>query len=363
MARCRICGRTDPPVSAAVGVCVECLRAGKDEAVEIAQQRRRELRRSFGLPEQVPRAREGTVCDRCANACRLTEGALGYCGVRVGTERGIEAFPKASAAAVEWYLDPLPTNCVAAWACAATGAGYPRYSRSPRGETGYFNLAVFYNGCNFDCLFCQNWHHRYRRARPRTAEELAQAATLGQVACICFFGGDPTPHADHALAAARRALELHTGPLRVCWETNGAMSPRVLDQIIELAMATGGTVKFDLKAWSEPVHVALCGVSNQATLRNFRRLAEAAAERDEPPLAAASTLLVPGYVDVQEVQRIAEFIAEINPRVPYSLLAFHPDYAMDDLPPTTRRQAEECYRAAVEAGLERVRIGNVHLLW
>jgi len=35
---------------------------------------------------------------------------------------------------------------------------------------------------------------------------------------------------------------------------------------------------------------------------------------------------------------------------------------MRDLPKTTRLQAEECLQAAREAGLTRVRIGNVHLL-
>lgn len=127
-------------------------------------------------------------------------------------------------------------------------------------------------------------------------------------------------------------------------------------------METGGTIKFDLKAWSRGLHEALCGVSNEQTLSNFRILAERAGERPEPPLAAASTLLVPGYVDASEVGAIARYIAKINPDVPYSLLAFHPDYAMSDLPTTSRRQAEECLEAALDAGLTRVRIGNAHLL-
>jgi pyruvate-formate lyase-activating enzyme len=35
---------------------------------------------------------------------------------------------------------------------------------------------------------------------------------------------------------------------------------------------SGGCTEFDLKAWSEPVHLALCGVSNERAMRNFEHL-------------------------------------------------------------------------------------------
>ena len=47
--------------------------------------------------------------------------------------------------------------------------------------------------------------------------------------------------------------------------------------------------------------------------------------RPEPPFLIASTLLVPGYIDA-------------------------------------RKQAEECFEAARQAGLKHVRAGNLHLL-
>jgi pyruvate formate lyase activating enzyme len=79
-------------------------------------------------------------------------------------------------------------------------------------------------------------------------------------------------------------------------------------------------------------------------------------------LLVASTLLVPGYVDEEEVRAIARFIASLDPTTPYSLLAFHPAFAMADLPPTSRRHALACKAAAEEAGLSRVRVGNEHVL-
>jgi pyruvate formate lyase activating enzyme len=72
--------------------------------------------------------------------------------------------------------------------------------------------------------------------------------------------------------------------------------------------------------------------------------------------------LVPGYVDEEEVKEISRFIANLDTSIPYSLLAFYPHFMMDDLPLTTRKLAENCFKVAKKEGLEKVRIGNVHLL-
>lgn len=80
------------------------------------------------------------------------------------------------------------------------------------------------------------------------------------------------------------------------------------------------------------------------------------------PLVVASTLLVPGYIDAYEVEQIAGFIASIHPKIPYSLLVFHPQFIMSDLPISPRKLVFSCYDAAKKQGLKHVRIGNQHLL-
>ncbi|MEM2387282.1 MAG: radical SAM protein, partial [Candidatus Bathyarchaeia archaeon] len=150
--------------------------------------------------------------------------------------------------------------------------------------------------------------------------------------------------------------------MRVCWETNGYMNPQLAEKAAELALKSGGNIKFDLKAWSEPLAIALCGVSNKPSLENFKRIGEKYyTKRPELPVLTASTLLVPGYVDAEEVENIAKFISQISPEIPYTLLAFYPCYVMNDLPTTSRKQAVECQKAA-EKHLKRVRLGNIHLL-
>jgi len=140
------------------------------------------------------------------------------------------------------------------------------------------------------------------------------------------------------------------------------MSGRLLEDVAESALVSGGCIKFDLKAWNETLHIALTGVTNLRTLENFEQLAKLIPSRPDPPFLIACTLMVPGYIDAQEVGRIAELIESLNPEIPYSLLAFHPEYKMADLPATSRKQAQGCLDAARQAGLRRVRVGNMHLL-
>ena len=140
------------------------------------------------------------------------------------------------------------------------------------------------------------------------------------------------------------------------------MHERLLDGMLDLALASGGCIKFDLKAWDDILHMVLTGVTNKQTLRNFAHAGKRIPQRPQPPPLIASTLVVPGYIDREEVRRISTFIASIDPDIPYSLLAFHPQFYMSDMPVTPKDIVFDCFEAAKSAGLTRVRIGNIHLL-
>jgi pyruvate formate lyase activating enzyme len=345
---CAVCGQVRPGTSEALGVCPACARTEAGQVAAMAFHAR--ARGLFGLPGAPPRTEGGARCELCVHECSIGNGERGFCGLRTahdgklvhlgGTpERGV----------LGWYRDPLPTNCVADGLC---GGGR---------KTGRHNLAVYYRSCSFDCLFCQNWSFRQtslERAAGTSAEELAALARW-DTHCVCYFGGDASTQMPHALAAAERFAERG---VVVCWETSGAASTDLMDRAVDLSLRTGGCVKIDLKAVTDPLHVALTGASNRRTLENLARAAARIGERPEPPLLVVSTLLVPGYVDVEEVTRIARFLAGLDPSIPYVLLAFSPQFAFGDLPPTSRRHAEEACRAALDAGLVNVRVANQRLL-
>jgi pyruvate formate lyase activating enzyme len=364
MTRCKECRKYSSETAKVLSLCGECIRKAGDEYLAEFKGIHARSRERFGLAALPPSAVGGVCCGLCQNECKIPAGSRGYCGVR-RNERGHLEGGTAEEVVVSWYFDSLPTNCVADWVCAGgSGTGYPQWAYRRGPEQGYVNLAVFYEACTFDCLFCQNWHYRERSltSKTRTAEELAESVSAN-TSCICFFGGDPTPQLPHALAAARLARRQNKKRiLRICWETNGSMSPELLEEMMSLSLESGGCVKFDLKAMDKNVHYALCGVDNNRTLENFAAAAKHILKRPQPPPLVASTLLVPGYIDEREVQTIASFIAEQNPNIPYALLGFHGDFLMTDLPPTSLKQAEVCLEAAKNAGLKRVRLGNVHIL-
>jgi pyruvate formate lyase activating enzyme len=364
MAVCSVCGSDSTTVSKALEVCLDCIRERPEQTLSLTQTSHRRARAGFGLPEIPPQEPHGIPCSLCVNECRIPEGGVGYCGLRKNLGGRLEGV-SADQGRLSWYHDPLPTNCVADWVCpGGTGAGYPEWAYRDGPERGYTNLAVFFQACSFDCLYCQNWHFREQSlTAPRRSAESLAACVDHATACICFFGGDPAPQLPYSLRAARLARERNRGRiLRICWETGGAMAPELLDRMVEMALSSGGCIKFDLKSWNGVLHRALTGSTNERTLDNFRRAAARMGERLDPPLLVASTLLVPGYIDEQEVGRLARFLAEIDPGIPYSLLGFYPQFFLSDLPPTSKDQAHSCLEAARGEGLTRVRIGNRHVL-
>lgn len=373
VATCSVCGKSSRLISGSLGVCRECILEGSSDAKDRVASARRRLRLRFPLPEEIPRRHGSEMvrkCTGCVNRCEIAEGGLGFCGLRAVRDGRLEVLAGTHRGAlVDWYYDGLPTNCVGSFVCpGGTGCGYPQFSHAKNEpEYGYKNLAVFYRACTFDCAFCQNWHFRKADAqsdKTYDAKALAMAADE-KTSCICYFGGDPTPQLTHSLKAGRLAREIRGEDeiLRICWESNGSMPRALARPVAELALTSGGCVKFDLKVMNSELHQALTGTSNKNTFENFKYIHDTFShERKVPPLQLASTLMVPGYVGAEEVREIAGFIAELDPNIPYSLLAFHPDFNMMDMGTTTRAQARECENAARDAGLKRIHIGNLHLL-
>jgi len=363
MGRCSLCGKESELISSVLSLCLDCIRKDFKKVKNIILSVHYDVRKRFNLPDKAGDV-GGLVCNLCANNCRIPEGGRGYCGLRKNTNGRLVGPDKK--ANLDFYFDSLPTNCVASWVCPAkTDCGYPVFSYTKGPEYGYKNLAVFYNGCSFNCLFCQNWQYHLRLNRK---ENLVDSSFLANqvdelTSCICYFGGDPSCQIIHSLKTSYLALQNKKNRiLRVCWETNGSMNPTLLDKVIDIALESGGSVKFDLKAHSEEVHFALCGVSGLATKNNFARAARRFKERKEPPLVIASTLLVPGYIDEFEIKGIASFIASLDSDIPYALLGFGPCFCMNDLPFISKRFAFCMHQIAISEGLKNVTIENTHIL-
>lgn len=362
---CEICHQH--PVSSFLGVCAQCIRSGDGSIREMLHQSFRKSRAVFPhIPTIVPHTEGGLLCNLCAHECQIGPGQTGFCGVRKNLN-GKMVGPTATQAFLHAYYDQNPTNCCAAWYCpAGTGCGYPSYVRTLAGEKSTLNLSVFFYGCNFNCLYCQNDSHK--RDLPRilltSIDLIVSRAMDSNTTCVCYFGGSPEPHFPFALNLSKQILHHRPEIKRICWEWNGAGHPALVQQAAIYSLKSGGTIKFDLKAFHPSIAEALLGIAPNVLQRvysNFTLVADLQKHRPAVPLVSGCTLLVPYYIDHIEVEQIAQFIAAIDPSIPYSLLVFHPSLFLRDLPITPLPQVIRCFHAAKKY-LQNVHVGNLHLL-
>lgn len=367
MGSCKICNYSSPLLSDAIGVCRSCLLKVDQEAVDIVLGNHANFRARLGLPAKPPKSSNGIRCTLCAAECVMEEGEMGYCGIRWAKEGKMKSLSSTDGALLRYYLDPHVTNCCNCYFCpAGTGAGYPKYAVKQGPEIGYYNLALFFYGCSFSCLFCQNWNHKIlEQAKLVSVEEIVNLSIANdKITCWCWFGGSAEPQLPFALKASRTILEEKESSriIRICWEWNGDGNPALVKRAAQLSYESGGNVKFDLKAFHEPIHVALTSMGNERVLKNFEIVyREFYEKRKDVPVLGATTLLVPHYVDEDEVKEIARFVSSLDDTIPYNLLLFHPDFFMNDIPVTPWDQVWRCYKAA-KRYLKNVNISNLHLL-
>ena len=73
-----------------------------------------------------------------------------------------------------------------------------------------------------------------------------------------------------------------------------------------------------------------------------------------------TTLIIPGYNDnIKELNKISEFIVNIDKNIPWHITAFHPTYKFSDLTPTSYEILKKGVEIGKKAGLNYVYQGNV----
>ncbi|MEO2240738.1 MAG: radical SAM protein [Euryarchaeota archaeon] len=169
---------------------------------------------------------------------------------------------------------------------------------------------------------------------------------------VAFTGGDLTCRPDFYVEAIR-ALKRETDDLWVLLESNGFGLVR--EHVEELAAAGLDSVWLDIKAWDEETHRKLTGATNRYTLESVELL------RDHDIVVEVCTLYIPGHVEADQILRIAHHVAQVDRDIPFTILAYFPEYKLSARPPL-RSELETAERLAREvAGLRRVRIGNEHV--
>ena len=181
--------------------------------------------------------------------------------------------------------------------------------------------AVFFQGCNLDCLACHNPHTMPRRtplARVVTIEQLVDdvRAIAPFLSGVTVSGGEATLQAPFVAAwfAALRD-DPDTARLTRFVDSNGCADDATWDLLLPV---TEG-VMLDLKALDVATHRELTGLGNAQVLHSLDRLV---AERR---LAEVRLLVVPGHNDSEEALRsTGDYLAQHAPGVPVKVIGFRP---------------------------------------
>ena len=83
--------------------------------------------------------------------------------------------------------------------------------------------------------------------------------------------------------------------------------------------------------------------------------------KDRGFVLEVSSLFIPRWVETSQIASIARTIASVDADIPFTILAFFPEYRMRDVPVPNLGEMIEAYNAARDAGLRSVKLGNLHL--
>jgi pyruvate-formate lyase-activating enzyme len=111
----------------------------------------------------------------------------------------------------------------------------------------------------------------------------------------------------------------------------------------------------DIKAFREDVHRWLTGCTNEWILK----LPEEMKKRDFT--VEVLSLYIPKVVETDQLEAIAAHLARIDREIPFTILAFFPEYQMKDYRSPMLEEMVEAFQAVKAAGLRNVRLGNTGL--
>jgi pyruvate formate lyase activating enzyme len=183
----------------------------------------------------------------------------------------------------------------------------------------YINLA----GCNFDCKAC------FAVAKDRVGRDFTPKELLNFFIKTCelmwkgiadevvLTGGEPTISPRYLLDLIRELKEIGVGKIEL--STNGYLLEE--DYLTKLKAGGIDLVKLDLKAYSEGVHRWYTGRGNDNILRAVRLLHKSGLN------FLVRTIFIPNIVDIDEVERIAAFLSEVDENIPYRIYQFAPGEA------------------------------------
>lgn len=274
-------------------------------------------------------------CHLCSHYCLIAPGRRGICGVRENQEGVLYSLVYGKL--IARHLDPIEKK--------------PLFHFLP-GSRSYSIATV---GCNFKCLNCQNAdisqapiEANFIDGEKALPDEVLAAALKTNCQSISYTYTEPTIFFEFVYETSALAREKGLKNILV---TNGYMSREMLEMYHPYLDAAN----VDLKSFSDDFYKKICGARLEPVLENLKLM------KKYGIWIEVTTLVIPTLNDsAEEFQKIADFISkELGPDVPWHLSAFHPNYKLMNLSPTSLKILTQAFEIGKKAGLKYVYLGNV----
>ncbi len=170
----------------------------------------------------------------------------------------------------------------------------------------YRRANIYTAGCNFRCIGCSYKLRTEEERDALTPEEVMDALKPLNLRRVHFIGGEPTfcPDIEAIAEFCHEKLGIRT---KIGHSTGWNLPPDHIDEM-----------HITIKAYSDDLHKEYTGVSNRRVLSNFRKIYSSGV------VLSASTVLIPGMIDADEIERIAGFVSDVDPLIPFHITGFIP---------------------------------------
>jgi len=273
-------------------------------------------------------------CQLCNHHCVIANGQRGICGVR--ENRSGTLFSLVYGKVIAAHCDPIEKK--------------PLFHFLP--GTRSYSIATV--GCNFRCLFCQNADisqmpadHDRIMGNDMTPDQIVKEALDFRSATISYTYTEPTIYFELAVDTARLAV---SKGLKNVFVSNGYMTEECLKDIFPDLHAAN----VDLKAFSQSFYKEQCGAKLEPVLKTLELMKKMGVWLE------VTTLLIPGLNDSdEELKEISQFLANLDPNIPWHISRFHPTYRLSSIHSTSPDTIRKARDLGYEAGLKYVYSGNL----
>jgi pyruvate formate lyase activating enzyme len=274
-------------------------------------------------------------CFLCSHNCLISDGKFGICNVRENKEGTL--YTHSYGKLIVQNVDPVEKK--------------PLYHFFP-GSSSFSIAAV---GCNFQCGFCQNWQiSQVKEAKtlglyPEEVNpvDVVNRAIQSGSKSISYTYTEPTIFFEYAYEISQLAKK--EGLLNI-FVTNGFMT----EEMIQAIHPCLDGANIDLKSFRDDYYKKICRGRLPPVLKSIEKM------KKLDIWIEVTTLVVPGQNDSEEeLKKIARFLVDLDPSIPWHISRFYPQYKMEESESTPLEKLNRASEIGKNAGLRYVYLGNV----